>query len=191
MATAKKTATTEEEVVDKVEETATEDVVLDNELDRLIPVPGEPIKLSDGTYVLIRPMKVKELFAAFKIITRGAAMSMGALSMNVLNQQDQFAETLIALLINAIPEADEEFAEFLRIVVDPVPPKDGWTDRDAHLAAELHLDQLLLEDPEIDDAMDIVTAVVYAESRDIERLGKKLRNAIQLFTKVTPKTPQK
>lgn len=52
--------------------------VLDNELDRLVPVVGEPITLVDGTKVLIRPLKLRELFALLKILTRGAAMAMGA-----------------------------------------------------------------------------------------------------------------
>lgn len=174
----------------KVEE-AVEEQVLDNELERLIPEPGEPIELSDGTLVTIRPLKVKELFAAFKIITRGSAMSMGGITPDLLDQDGAFSDTLIALLLNAIPEADVEFAEFLRILVDPVAPKGGWVSQQDQLHAENHLHELLLEDPDIGDAIDIITAMVYAESRDIQRLGKKLTNAMRLFAKVTPKTPQK
>ena len=165
-----------------------EDSILDAEFERLLPGPGEPLQLFDGTWVDIRPLKLKELFAAFKIITRGAAMSMGAMSFNILQEsQDQFAETMIALLINAFPEAVEEFCEFLRICVDPHAPDGGWETRDERLAAELHLDAILLEDPEPGDAVDIVTVLISRESGDIQKLGKKVANAAKMFSKVTPK----
>lgn len=175
------------------EEATPEDEILDNELERMVPSLQGPIQLSDGTYVHIRPLKLKELFAAFKIITRGSAMSMGAASFSILqDNSDQFAETLIALLINAVPEADQEFAEFLRVVVDPVAPdeKKGWKDRDERLNAEIHLDEIL-EDPEIEDAIDIVSTLITREAQDIQRLGKKIANAARMFGKVAPKTPQK
>lgn len=180
------------EEVDVTQEEAPATEVLDGELDRFFPGPDETIKLSDGTEVDIRPLKLKELFAAFKVITRGAAMSMGALSFDLLAEnQDHFAETLIALLINAFPEADQEFCEFLRACVDPAAPEGGWKDKEQRMAAETHLDQLLLVNPEIDDAIDITTVVVHRESGDIQRLGKKIANAAKMFSKVAPKTPQK
>lgn len=162
--------------------------VLDNELDRLVPVVGEPITLVDGTKVLIRPLKLRELFALLKILTRGAAMAMGGSSFRVLEGQEEFAETLIALLINAIPEAEEEVMEFLRVVVDPAPPEGGWKNTISEEDAHHHLNELLLVNPEIEDLIDIITAVVYAESQDIERLGKKLTNAMTMFSKVNPKS---
>lgn len=168
--------------------------ILDDELERLIPEPGKPIALEDGTEVFIRPLKLKELFAALKIITRGSAMSMGSLGFSMLqDSQDQFSETVIALLINAFPEADQEVCEFLRIVVDPVPPNDDgkWKDRAEQLEAEQKLDELLLENPDIGDAITVLSAVIYTESRDMQRLGKKIGNAVKMFSKVTPKTPQK
>lgn len=172
---------TESEVDDKEQE------LLDREYERFLPDPAEPLKLSDGTEVLVRPLKVRGLFAAFKVITRGSAMSFGSLNYAALGEDDSsFASTFVALLINSIPEASFEFAEFLREMVTPVPPKGGWADRDAEKEAEMHLDQILLEDPEIDDAFDIVTAVAYRESRDIERLVKKIQGAMKVFTKVNP-----
>lgn len=177
----------------EVAETDALEEILDNEIERLLPEVGEPLALLDGTQVFVRPLKLKELFAAFKIITRGAAMSMGALSFSIMQEnQDQFAETMIALLINAFPEADVEFCEFLRIMVDPVPPADGWENREERIAAEAHLDELLLNDsPEIDDAIDIVATVIYRESKDIQRLGKKIANAAKMFSKVAPPAEKK
>lgn len=186
MSTKAKATVTEET---PTEETPTEETaeVLDKELERLVPEPGQPFALADGTEVIIRPLKLRELFALLKILTRGAAMAMGASSFRIFDGQDEFAETLIALLINAIPEAEDEVMEFLRVVVDPAPPKGGWKTTTAEEDANHHLNELLLINPEIDDMIDILTAVVYAESQDIERLGKKLRNAMTMFAKVTPK----
>lgn len=198
---AAKTKTVKDETLDKVdipvenetpEETTEEDSdLLDSEIERIVPDEGEPLLLVDGTKVNVRPLKLKELFAAFKIITRGAAMSMGAVSFSLMSDnQDQFAETMIALLLNAIPEADQEFCEFLRVVVDPYVPEKGWVNSKERDEAEVHLDNVLLVDPEIEDAIDIVTTVVYRESKDIQRLGKKVASAAKLFGKVAPKTPQ-
>lgn len=200
MSTKANAATSDETDVIETEapQEATEDTeqteanqVLDEEFERLLPGPGEPLELSDGTLVDTRPLKLKELFAAFKIITRGAAMSMGALNFNMIQEQDQFAETMIALLINAFPEADQEFCEFIRICVDPHEPDGGWENRDERMNAEVHLDELLLADPDIGDAIDIVTLIIERESKDIQRLGKKVQNAVKMFQKVTPKTPSK
>lgn len=165
--------------------------VLDKEMERMVPGPTDPVTLTDGTKVHIRPMKMRELFAAFKIITRGAAMSMGALSLDTLTaDQDAFAETMIALLINAVPEADQEVAEFLRISVDPVAPKDGWDSKEDQIKAEIHLDELLLQNPEIEDFIDVLSTIIYRESRDIERLGKKVSSAVKMFS-VTEKKGSK
>ena len=169
--------------------------ILDNEMERLVPGPGEPLVLSDGTSVEVRPLKIKELFAAFKIISRGAAMTMGAMNMDLFgDSQEHFVETMVALLINAFPEADQEFCEFLRVIVDPTAP-DGkrWTtaQREERIDAEVHLDQILLDNPDIGDAIDLLTVLISREAGDMQRLGKKVRGALTMFAKVQPKTPQK
>lgn len=193
----KSAKTTVEDSVDtdvEAPETQAEPEVLDGEFDRILPAEGEPLELSDGTKVFVRPLKMNGLFAAFRIITRGAAMSMGALSFSLVGEsQEQFAQTLIALLINAFPEATFEFAEFLRVMVDPVPPANGWDEVNGprQKDAENHLDALLQDDPEIDDALDIITTIIYREAADIQRLGKKIQGAAKMFGKVSPKTPQK
>lgn len=166
--------------------------VLDNELSRLLPDGSPVLKLEDGTEVAVRPLKLKELFAAFKVITRGSAMTFGAISPSLFSdasEEDQFVQVLIGLLINAIPEADVEFCEFIRVCVDSVSPAlDGkWASREEKDEAEAHLDELLLENPEIGDALSIVTAVVVKEAKDIQKLGKKVGDAIKIYSKVTPK----
>ena len=167
---------------------AVEDEILDAELERLVPGPGEPLSLYDGTQVVVRPLKLKELFAAFKVITRGAAMSIGAMGGALMDQpREQMMEAMLALFLNAFPEADQEFCELLRQLVDPVVPEGGWADRDEAIAAETHLDRLLLIDPEIDDAIDILTCVIVNEAEDIQRLGKKVASAVKMFMKVQPK----
>lgn len=192
---AKKSTTVQEtpetEVPQEAVEDATQDPILDDEIERLLPGPGEPLELHDGTLVAIRPLKLKELFAAFKIITRGATMSMGALSFNIFqDSQDHMVETFIALLINAFPEADVEFCEFLRIIVEPFYPDNDATREELH-AAHIHLDEILTEDPDIGDAIDILTVLFSREAADMQRLGKKVANAVQVFSKVQPKTSQK
>lgn len=182
---------TKTEVPQETTEDATQDTVLDDEIERLIPGPGEPLELHDGTLVAIRPLKLKELLAAMKVVTRGATMSMGALSFNIFQENtDRMVETLVALLINAFPEADVEFCEFLRVVVEPFFPDNDAT-REEMTAAHIHLDEILVEDPDIGDALDILTVLFSREAKDMQRLGKKVSNAVQVFTKVQPKIPQK
>lgn len=175
----KKSVKTEEEVIDGV----AKDAIIEDEIERFIPEPGQPIRLEDGTYVSIKPLKLKELFAAFKIITRGSAGAMASLNFGSLDSED-FGNTLVALLLYALPEAPEEFSEFIRIVCDPVAPNGKWKNNEELIAAENHLDEILLMSLEIGDAIDIITAVIAIESKDIQKLGKKLSNAIQIFTKM-------
>lgn len=174
---------------DSQEPAKSEDEILDDEYERLLPGPGEPFQLVSGDWVSPRPLKMKELMAAFKVITRGAAMSMGALSYNLVmdSDNDELMETIIILLINAIPEAEQEVSELIRVLVDPLEPEEGWKNRDERHEAERRIDEQLLGNPEIEDALTILTVVLSGEMDDIKALGKKLRQATKLFSKVVPK----
>lgn len=164
------------------EETPQEVEALNNDVEGIIIDPGAPVTLLDGTVINIRPIKMREMFALLKIVTRGAAISMGALPLSMIqDSDDQFLQTITALLINAIPEADQEVCEFLRIVTEPVAPDGKWNSDEELRAAEDHLSDLFLINPEIEDVMDILTIVAYRESRDMQRLVKKVESAIKLF----------
>lgn len=170
-------------------ETPEENEVLDKEFERFIPEEGEPLKLEDGTLVTVRPLKLRELLALLKVVTRSTLSGIGGLA--GASSQEDFAVNLIALLINAVPENPEEVCELLRILVDPVAPEGGWKDRDEKHNAEVHLDNLLLEDPEITDSIDIITTVAYREAGDLEKLGKRIEGAVQMFGRLQPKTSKK
>ena len=183
--------TPEEVTPETTEETKEDAELLEGEIERILPGPGEPLQLVDGTFVNVRPLKMRELFAALKILTRGATAAMPYVADSLLGaSQGEFAETFIALLINAFPEADVEFCEFVRVVVEPRMPEGGWEGREEREAAERHLDKILEDELEIDDAIDIITLLIHRESKDIQRLGKKVANAAKMFQKVSPKTPK-
>ena len=155
------------------------------ELDRIDPegAPPETATLLDGTVVRFKHLKGRELFALLRIITRGGSYMLQRLNLNPAGQSEQqFIANLIALITFAIPEADEETLEFVRVMVEPdaatVDESLQGRRREealkaARTAARDHLRELL-ENPELDDLMDIVVGVIRREGPDIMALGKRL-----------------
>lgn len=187
MSPAAQTSTARKPATKKTPEKVEESTVPEEVDEVTIPDPSAPVTLEDGTNVLVRPLKVRELLAAFKVITRGAALSMGALNFSMVNgNREQLVETLLAIFINSFPEADSEFCEFIRTVVDPVEPEEGWNSQDDLRRAHEKLDELLLLNPEVGDAIDILTKLITNEASDIPKLGKKVASAVTMFGKITP-----
>jgi hypothetical protein len=158
--------------------TAAEDV------QRLVPDPNLPFPLADGTMVVARHLRMREFLSMLKIVTRGASMAMGSVSLDIGDAN--FNQSLIMLFIFAIPEAPDEASDFVRSIIDPAPPDDGWSTEEM-VAAEAHLDGLM-ENPDLGDLVDVIETVVHKEGPDIRRLGKRLTDAMALMQRTQPKS---
>lgn len=147
------------------------------DIERILPNPGEPFALESGLQVVANPLKLRELLALLKIITRGAAIALGELNFN--STDSNFQQQMISLFIFAIPEAEDEAADFIRLMVRPAGP---FADEDARVAAQIKLDEELLN-PSLEDLFSIIEIVIHNEGGDLRRLGKRLMNTIAFAQK--------
>ncbi len=159
-----------------------------HELDALDPVP-EQLKLSSGTIVEIEDLKTRQFFKLLRIVTHGALPLMQDLSMFRLDPDadlGEFTGRLLAVLVMSIPDASDETIDFVRTMVKPVGLIEGRKlnkadqERNDFLWATLDHE---MENPELDDLITIVEAVVKREAADIQALGKRLASMMTLAAK--------
>lgn len=150
-----------------------------DDIKRLLEEPNGPFALSSGTLVVIRPLKLREFLALLRIITRGASFTMGDLDLN-FNDENSFVQTLLAMTLFAIPEAEDEVIVFVRTVIDPV----GLNGDKEHDAGMLYALDVEMSNPEMEDAVDILAKVIAAEGADLHALGKRLATMWKVATKM-------
>lgn len=148
-----------------------------DEVERIVPDPKAPITLADGTRVIAKPLRLRELLAALKIVTRGAAMSMGGIQFDL--NDEAFVQSMLGLFLFAVPEADEEVVDFLQKMVEPCGPFVSDEERET---ARTHVAEIL-ENPDLEDVFLIVETVVRRESKDLRGLGKRLENMMKFAQK--------
>lgn len=140
-----------------------------NEIERLLEDPSIPLALASGTPFRIRQLKMREMLRLLRIISRGSAAMLGEISFDSDNP-DEFVQTFIALVVFAIPEAEDETIDFVQSMVDPVPTGNAQADAEARINL---MDEL--SNPELDDLITILSAIIASEGRDLAALGKRLR----------------
>lgn len=176
-----------------------DDASLDDELDRLDPVP-ETLILSTGTEIHLLRLGTRQLFRLLRIITHGAGPNLMQTGIDFRDDPEVFAGKLMALVLFSIPDAEEEAIGFLQSVCEPAglsgkKPRDMTKqEREDELALWQELaDDLVNPPPE--DTLDIVEAVVRREAPELSALGKRLRGLLQLAQKTgqlrpgSPATP--
>jgi hypothetical protein len=152
---------------------------------------GEPttVELSDGREVDIQRLKTRQLFKLLKIVTRGGADLVGNLRLpDSSDDTSEFTTQLLALVAFSIPEAEDEAIEFIQSMVLPVGTDLKPKNRAAREANQELFDELstFLANPEIEDTIAIIEAIVRIESKDIQRLGKRLAATFKVTAAATP-----
>jgi hypothetical protein len=169
--------------------------VADSEIDRIDPEPAV-VKLSTGYEVGLQRLKTRQFFRLLKVLTRGVGPAM-IQSLNFGDDQEGFGRNLLAMTLMAIPEAEQQFIEFLQSMCRPVGlhEPDGRAldkkEREENAAAITELVEEL-NNPELDDLLDLAEAIVKAESADIQALGKRVASLLELARKtgqLEDKTP--
>lgn len=139
------------------------------EAERLDPQPT-PGQFKSGTPFAVEPLRLRQFLAMLRILTRGAAT---ALMMGGLQSRDgeDFARQLMATLLFAIPEAEQETIDFIKAMTRPqLDPKD---ENYAHMKELLDEE---LDNPELEDVVAILEMVVTTEGEDLRALGNRLRS---------------
>jgi hypothetical protein len=159
-----------------------------SETDRLDPTPAV-IELVSGSMVEIQRLKLRQLFRLLRIITRGGAGYLPMLREAMISSSDEdraeaFGTQLLAVALMALPEAEDEAVEFIMSVVEPVGLTPGNDKRQRERNEELRraLSEELFN-PEPEDAISIIEAVIMREKSDLVALGKRLGAAFQMMTK--------
>ena len=141
-------------------------------------IVGETTKLTleSGLEVNIERLRTRQLMRLLKIITVGAGDALTTITLGEDSSQEQFTSSLIAAIIFAIPEAEDETIEFLLSMVSPVGVVErAKTKRDREANEELY-EELYREfqNPELEDTVEIISRVIELEAPHILSLGKRL-----------------
>lgn len=156
-----------------------------SELDALDPVP-ETVKLSSGFVVNILPLKTRQFFRLLRILTRGASPNVAADLFSTGLNDELFGLKLAASLLTSIPDAEEETISFLASMVEPNGLDKGrklpknLQERNDELWEELSEE---IYNPELEDLVDLVEAIVKREASDLQALGKRLGAMMQVAVK--------
>lgn len=139
-----------------------------DETERLDPQPIE-LRLASGTEFDLEPLKLRQFLRLLRIVTRGAADVLDQAELD-FNDPQGFVQTFLGMVLFSIPEAEEESIDFIKSMVKPKKLSgDTKTDlmRIQSLADEL-------DNPELEDTLTIIQAVIEREAEDLRALGKRL-----------------
>lgn len=154
-----------------------EEVEASKDIEILAGEPDEDgyFTLSSGSRVRLNPMKTREIFKLVKIFTVGAGALIAEATFS-MDDDESFAGEMIGLLLNAVPEAEDETLEFIRAMVSP----EGLIDRPKTREQRAYNDSLIndlydeLENPEPEDTLAILTQIIRSEAGNLLALGKRV-----------------
>lgn len=160
----------------------------DSEIDRLDPEPAI-VKLSTGYEVGIQRLKTRQFFRLLKVLTRGLGPAIVQTGLDFGSDPEGFGQKLLAMTLMAIPEAEQQFIEFLQSMCRPAGLHE------AHGSARLSKQQSEdnaaaitemveeLNNPELEDLLDLAEAIVKREAPEIQALGKRVASLLELARK--------
>jgi hypothetical protein len=146
----------------------------ESETDIILAEPT-PLTLVSGFPIKVERLRTRATLGLLRILMRGSAdiLFSGELDPNA----EGFQQQLVFATLFAIPSAPEETLGFLRLMVKPAQLREEGriTKGDESWNEDLwnQLDEQL-QDPELEDLIDIVIGIVENEAPHIQALGKKL-----------------
>lgn len=149
------------------------------DVEALSPEP-DLVTLASGFVVRVEPLKFRGMLKLLKIVTRGAGPILMQMPLD-FDDPEAFVQQLLAVIVMAVPEAEDEAVSFIQSMATPAELiADAQTKDQQHKNKEL-IEKLVdeLDDPEIEDAIGIIEAIVRNEARDIQALGKRLGSILR------------
>ena len=160
----------------------------DSEVDRIDPEPVI-VKLSTGYEVGIQRLKTRQFFRLLKVLTRGVGPAVVQSGLDFGKDPETFGQSLLAMTLMAIPEAEQQFIEFLTSMCTPVDlheasgrarlSKQQTEDNQAAIGDMMEE----LNNPELEDLLDLAEAIVKREAPEIQALGKRVASLLELARK--------
>lgn len=140
-----------------------------------------PLVLSSGRQVWVERLKTRQLMRLMKILTRGAGAALGDLRVSDTDTTADFVGQLVATILFAIPDAEDETVDFVRGMVTPVGLIQIQPGGHALSKAEVEINQNLLveldeefSNPELEDLVSVLEAVATVEAPHLVALGNRL-----------------
>lgn len=147
---------------------------------------GDLITLSSGAEIRILPLKTRQFFKLLRIITHGAGGMLLNLNISSTDSVEEFSAKLLALVGFAIPDAENEAIEFIMSLVEPKDIKSGRSLSKKEKEVNEELSNALFDElynPELEDTLTIIEAIVSREASDLQALGKRLMAMFKLAEK--------
>lgn len=146
------------------------------DMQEIIPVAGE-MQLG-GFTCTVKRLKTREFFSLLRVITGGLGPAIQNFNFSADQSESDMGAQAIAMATMAIPNALDEFVFFLRDIVEPVGEYDAKAFAEA------------LDNPEIDETMEVIAMIVAQEAGDFRTLvGKAQAVFSKMPEALNKKTP--
>lgn len=153
-----------------------------------LEAPSAFVTLEDGTEVEIERLRTRQLFRLLKVLTTGAGDFLSSINLGADTDSEEFMGNLIAALVLAIPNAEDEAIEFILSMVKPTGLVVGNRLSDNEVTINVEKFAVIQEkffNPEIDDLFTVIERVVRIEAPHIQSLGKKISLLLETQQKAT------
>lgn len=167
-----------------------------DELDTIRSNPSDPFPLSSGTRVRTVRLRTRETMALLKILTAGAGDVLAQTQFSADMDKDEFIGIFIGSVILSVPEAETETIDFVRRMVIPEHYIDDARTKPEMEANADMMSSLFVEmdNPPLDDTIEILERVIRIEAPHILALGKRLAALLEVQKKskvAKSKSPRK
>lgn len=148
---------------------------------RILHLPGSDVD------VVLQELRTRQFFKFLKILTVGAGGVLADLKIGPDTDPEELTQSIVALLIVSIPEAEDEVVDFLRSMVAPVgliEPEKSKADRTANVELYQKLYENL-ENPKVEDSLEILIKTVENEAPNLIELGKRVAATLPTVLKLS------
>lgn len=146
-----------------------------DEAETILPESDGSVELLDGFRVTVNRLRLREFLALMKVVTRGASPLMASIQLDSAEDTTTFAKNFLGLLMFAIPEAEDEIIDFVRMIVVP----QAGSNPDTLLAIDV-----AMANPDLEDVVIILEKLVEQEASSVQSLGKRLASLFSLARKL-------
>lgn len=153
-----------------------------NDVEALAPSP-DTVTLESGLVVRVERLRTRGMFKLLKVVTRGGGPILMQMPLD-FNDTEAFVQQFLAVVMMAVPEAEDEAIDFIRAMVTPAEFDENAKTKAAQQRNRDLIEELVkeLEDPEIGDTLEIIMKIVQNEASDIAALGKRLAATLKIQT---------
>jgi len=157
-----------------------EEVAGSNDVETLAPTP-DTITLVSGFVVKVEPLRTRGMFKLLKIVTRGAGPIIMQMPMDFDNPEE-FAQQMLAVVVMAVPEAEDAALEFIQAMVVPAEFIEAPKTKAQENANRALFEELVkqLDDPDMMDTISIIENIILREAGDLRALGKRLGSVMKV-----------